>query len=452
MTGEEFYELAANAVKRKKYKQAKGYFMKALGKDPEYVEARRGLRAVAMKEYGGKAFPAVMSGLSDLIQVFVCKLKKNNDDGLVAGQKFLNACPVHSWTLKQMITFCELQEYPKSQSYFYGVLAELNPEDADLVIEAADFLANSGELELYEKAVGMMAQLCKAFPDDSDLAAERNRIDAIKMLNKVENAKTQADVLKDKDAAKKMEEESQQIKTADDLEKAITRALEREKAEPESARAREVLADLYSRKGDYPLAIQKFEESIELDPNNQNVQARLGDIRIKQVAEQVSSMEKRTDQLSGAEKDDHVARIKGKKKDLQDLKLSEYGRRLKINPNDLKTRFELGSLFFSARAFDKAIQQFQRSVQDARLSFRSSTYLGHCYKHKKLYDMAIKEFVGATKKAGASASDRLSAQYEAAICYEADGKSSEALDLFKAILEKDFGFKDVAARVEALQQ
>jgi tetratricopeptide (TPR) repeat protein len=406
-----------------------------------------------MTEYSGKAFPALMSGISDLIQVFMCKMKKKHDEGLVAGQKFLSILPVHTWTLKQMIDFAEAKEYHATQSYFYTLLVEANPEDVNIVLEAADFLSDQHSPELYEKAVNMMAVLCQAYPQDTDLSGDRNRIEAKKVVDKLENAETQADVLKDKDAAKNMEAESQQIKTDDDMDKAIERALSAEKKDPESARAKDVLADLYFRKGDLLTAIEKMEESIALDGNNQSTQSRLGDAKIKLIADQLTVMDERLPSMAdGAEKEDLESRIKTKRKELQDFKLSEFGRRLKINPNDLRTRFELGTLFFGARAFDKAIQQFQRSVQDARLSFKSSQYLGHCYKHKKLFDMAVREFLGAVKKPGATASDRLGAQYEAASCYEADGKSSEALDLFKSILEKDFGFKDVAARVEALQE
>lgn len=452
MTGEECYESAANAVKRKKFKQAKGFFLKALAKEPEYIEARRGLRAVALSQFDGKKAGALISGFSDLLQVFLCKLKKNYDDGLVAGEKFLYADPTHKWVLKQMVAFAEEKEYLQTQVHFYTILAEIDPENADLVIEAADFLSDQDNTDWYQKAVDMMARLCQAYPDDTDLGSERNRIEAKKVVNKLTNATSQTDVLKDKDAAKKLEEESQQIKTTDDLEKAIARALEREREEPNSARAKEVLADLYFRKGDLKTAMEKFQESIDIDPNNQNIHSRLGDTRIKVVADDVAALEAKLASSDGAQKEKLSAELKERRKSLQDIKLNEYGRRLKINPNDLKTRFELGGLFFSAKAFDKAIQQFQRSVQDARLSFRSSKYLGHCYRYKKLYDMAYTEFEAAAKKPGATSSDKLDVMYEAANCLELQGKADDALAKFKSILEKDFGFKDVAARVEALQK
>jgi tetratricopeptide (TPR) repeat protein len=364
----------------------------------------------------------------------------------------LSKVPNHKWTLSQALAFSEKLELVKAQGHFHTVLAEGNPDDADLVIDAADYLSDQGDPESFEKAVQLMANLTNAFPDDTDLSSERNRIEAKKVVNKLENAEDQTDALKDKDAAKKLEEESQQIKTADDLEKAIARAQERETAEPESARAKEVLADLLFRKGDLLEAIEKYKESIEIDPNNQSVQARLGDTQFKVIQDQIKNMEDRLPNLEGTELEDLKARLTEKKKDLRDTRLNEYSRRLKVNPNDLKTRFELGGLFFQAKAFDKAIQQFQRSVQDARLAFRSSQYLGHCFKNKKLFDMAITEFTNASKRPGANASDRLNVLYEMAICHELAENKAEALAAFKAILEKDFGFKDVASRVEALQK
>lgn len=450
MNSEELYELATNAVRRNQFKQAKGYFVKAIGKDPDNTKVWQGLRTVSQKEYDGKAMGAVMGGFSTLIQIFLNKVKKNHDDGIVACAQFLCLNPNHTWTLKQLLAMGENGEFMNLQAFAHQCLAEGNPENADLVIDAADFLSDQGDLELYEKAVAIMATICEAFPDDTDLSGERNRIEAKKVVNKLSNAENKTDVLKDKDAAKKLEEESQQIRTADDLAKAIERAIAREKADPENPREKEVLADLLMRRGDFDASITKYDEAIAIDPNNQNAQNRRGEASIKKVENQISVMEKKAKGMEGEDAETIKGRIKAHKKKLRETKLSEFTRRLKINPNDLTTRFELGTLYFNGKGFDKAITEFQRSVQDARLAFRSNVYLGHCFKQKKLYDMAIKEFTNASKRSGGSKTDKLNVQYEIALCYENDERKAEALDVYKSILEKDFGFRDVAARVEAL--
>lgn len=452
MKAEEYFELAANEVRRKKFKKAASFFVKTLARDPEHVEARKGLRAVALQEFTGKAFNVALSNLGVIFAISLCKMKKKHKDGMQRCTEYLAVNPNSPFALRKLIDFAEEEKKKKTMAHTYQVLAEVKPEDADLIVEAADFLSDQGDVELYEKAVTLMAKLCSENPDDTDLSGERNRIEAKKVVNKLETAESQADVLKDKDAAKKLEEESQQIRTADDLERAIERALAREKEEPESARAKEVLADLFFRKGLLVEAIEKFDESIAIDPNNNSVVSRRGDAVIKQLDNAVKSMEKRLPKLEGAELDDTKVRLKEAKKKLREGKFNEFNRRLKINPNDLPTRFDLGVLFYQTKDFDSAIQQFQRSVQDARLSFRSNQYLGHSFKQKKLWDMAIKEFQNASKRPTASGKDRLSVVYETAVCYEMSGRKPEALEVFKSILEKDFGFKDVAARVEALSQ
>jgi tetratricopeptide (TPR) repeat protein len=351
-----------------------------------------------------------------------------------------------------MIEFASEQEYNKTLTHFYLVLAEVDAESPDSVFEAADYLSDQNDPELYEKSIEMMNKVCELYPDDTELAADRNKIQAKKVINKFDKAESQADVLKDKDAAKNLEQESQQIRTDDDLDKAIERAEDRVASNPEDPRAREVMADLLFRKGKLKEAIEQFDKAIELDPNNQNIRARLGDARIEMFKMNATKIEKRIKKTKDpAERKEMMVRLKGTRKKLLDAKLAEFMRRLKVNPNDLKTRYELGVLYFNAKAIDKAIQQFQRSVMDAKLAFSSSLYLGNCFKAKKIYDMAISEFENAGNKPGASQNDRLGVLYETADCYVEMKKLPDALAIYKKILNKDFAFKDVSAKVDEIQ-
>jgi tetratricopeptide (TPR) repeat protein len=296
-------------------------------------------------------------------------------------------------------------------------LAELNPSDATIVIEAAEYLSELGTKAGYDKANKLMDNLAALAPDDTDLAAEQGRIAAKKSINTIETAQSTTDVLANQDEAKELELESQEIRTDDDLEAAIKRAHERDEKEPDDARHKETLGNLYLRKSDLLKSIDFFKASVQLDPNNQNALALLSDTKVKVLELQIAKMQKRKAKMAKKEeKVEQSQRIKVARKKLIDLRHQECKRKLEINPNDLKARYELGSLLFSIKKYDQAIQQFQRSVQDANLSFKSSEYLGHCFKIKKLFDMAINEYNNAYKKPGVNSQNKLNVLNEIGDC------------------------------------
>ncbi len=453
MTSDETYELAANAVRRKQYKKAINYFSKILKKDPEYINARRGLRAVQVTVAEESKIPAALKAPHLFVKVKMLMAKKKYDETIVACEEFLNIDPANIATLRTLLKCSTELEYHQTAMFTHESLAELNPSDANIVIEAADYLSDLGTKEGYDKANKLMTNLVSLDPEDTDLAGHQGRIAAKKSINTIETAQSTTDVLANQDEAKELEQETQEIRSDDDLDSAIERAVKRDEEDPDNARHKETIGNLLFRKADYQKAAEYFKNAVELDSNNQNAHARLSDTKMKILELQISKMNKRKAKMKDAdEKKQQSQRIKAARKKLIDLKHLECKRRLKVNPNDLVARFDMGELYFSVKKIDQAIQQFQRSSQDANLSFKSCEYLGHCFKTKKLFDMAIKEFNNAYDKPGVKINDQLNVLNEIGDCYVETNKFTEALDIFKKILEKDFGFKDISEKVQQLQE
>ncbi len=453
MNSDQLYKIAADAVQRKKYAQAIEFFTQILEKDPEFVEARRGLRAVERNINGKPNKIAVkLSGLPILLKIRMLDMRKKYEEGILACEKYLRLDPNDTWVLYKEAQFAIELEYTKTASFCYENLAEINPDDANIVIEAADFLSDLGTEEGYNKANSMMTNLAKQNSDDVEITSEQSRIAAKKTLGKYEKAETSHDVLKDKAQAQVLEKEGQEIKSDEDLDAAIERARAREQADPSSARHKETVADLLLRKKAYKEAIDTYRQAIDLDPNNEATKTKMGEARMLLLTQQLERIKARLPQVTGAEKADLEEKYRAGAKKMQELKLTEYMRRLKVNPNDLKTRYELGVLFMKGGEVDKAIAQFQRSVTDARLGFSSARNLGLCFKAKKIFDMAIQQFQQAGQKSGAKAQDRLDVLYEIALCHEELEQPDKALAVFKQILEKDYSFKDTSQRVEELQK
>lgn len=450
-TSDELFRSAADAVKRKKFSQAVSYFEQILEADPEYIDARKGLRAVAKAGGGENKFMAMISGSPILAKIQFAKSKKNFAEGIKLCEQYLQKDPGNAWVMHAEALFASELKYVKTASFCYENLAEMKPDNVDQVIEAADFLSDMGTPEGFEKANSIMNSLANRYPDDIDIRSDQSRIAAKKTLGHYEKAKTTKDILMDTKKAADLEDESQEIRTDEDLDKAIKRAEERMQKEPDSSRHTETLADLYTRKGKFRDAIDMLTRAIELDQNNENTKTKLGDVKMKVVTLQLANMEERLKEADEAEKRQLQDKIKAGRQKLKDLKLQEFTRRLRVNPNDMRTHYELGQMMFLGKEYEKAIQHFQKSVADARLSFMASKQLGMCFKAKAIYDLAISTFQEAMKKPSATAINRLEVQYEMGICYMESGKKDDALAIFNNILEKDYGYKDVAQRVAELQ-
>lgn len=452
MTNDEIYELAANSVRRKQFKKAINYFIKILKKDPEYIEARRGLRAVEINSVEPGKIPVVITSMHLFIKLKLLVAKKKYDEALMQCEEIFKKDPANLTAVKTMLKCAEEMEYPNTLQFAHESLAELCSDDAGVIIDAADFLSDLATPEGYEKASKLMEELVSLDPTNTDLVSEQSRIEAKKSINTIEKSKSATDVLANKDQAKELEAESQTIRSDDDLEAAIERAIQRDKDEPNNSRHKETIANLLYRKKDFQGAIEYFEAALEIDPNNQNAHSRLSETKIRVMEIKISSMQKRKKKLDGDDLKDIVKRIKATKKKLLDMRHQEYNRRLKVNPNNAEARYSLGELFYSIKSYDKAIQQFQRSATDANLSFKSCEYLGHCFKIKGLYDMAINEYNNAYEKPGVKTNDQLNVLNEIGNCYVEVEKIPEALDIFKKILKIDFGYKDIASKVEELQK
>lgn len=447
MNSEELYKIAADAVKRKRFKQALGFFDQILDKEPEFIEARKGIRAVLRSD--GKATKlAFLSGLPLLVQIMICGATKKYEKGIPLCEKYLRLNYQSVWALKKEAEFALKLDYKKTAAFCYETLAELAPDDADTVTDAADLISDLGD---FDKANNLMAQLAQKFPGDIDIAGDQSRIAAKKTLNAYETAETSRDVLKDQGETAELEKESQGIRTEDELQEAIDRATQRCEAEPDSARHRETLADLLARRKDFKEAVEVYKLAIERDPNNENTRSKLGDVRIRMLVVETERIKHRLAKSAGDKKAELQGRLAEANEKLLSFRLGEYERRLKINPNDLRARHDLGMLYFQTRELDQAIKQLQRSVSDAKYGFSSAYHLGLSFKAKKLFDLAIDQFNEAAKKPGIKPSERMEVHYESGICYLSQKKNDEALVIFKKILEKDYGYKDVAAQVEALQ-
>jgi tetratricopeptide (TPR) repeat protein len=118
------------------------------------------------------------------------------------------------------------------------------------------------------------------------------------------------------------------------------------------------------------------------------------------------------------------------------------------NPTDLQLRFELGEQLVRAKQYTEAIQELQRAKQNPNARLKAMNLLGQCYTEKGMLDLAVKQFQECASEIIAMDATKKEVLYSLGLVFEKMGKKDDALKCMKDIYEVDYGYRDVAQRVE----
>ncbi len=161
--------------------------------------------------------------------------------------------------------------------------------------------------------------------------------------------------------------------------------------------------------------VEALRRAAAADPNNQELQAQLAEFAKEASAQQVA-----------------VCR-----------------QRVEANPTDPQMRFELGQALFDCGEFTEAIPELQRARNNPHIRIRAMLLLGKCYDAKNMVDMALRQLEEANKEMFEMNDVKKEILYMIGILYEKQGKKQEALASFQQIYDAEYGYRDVAQRVES---
>ena len=122
------------------------------------------------------------------------------------------------------------------------------------------------------------------------------------------------------------------------------------------------------------------------------------------------------------------------------------------NPTDLQLRFELGEQLLKAGQLREALPELQRARQNPSARVKAMNLLGRCYTELGMLDLAMKQLEEASKEILSMDAMKKEIVYNLGLVYERMGERDKSLDCMKQIYEADYGYKDVAQRVESSYQ
>jgi len=160
--------------------------------------------------------------------------------------------------------------------------------------------------------------------------------------------------------------------------------------------------------------VKELEEQLAADPDNEELKSELATMKLDRSAESVTNAQARVDQ----------------------------------NPTDPQLRFDLGIALYNSGQFNEAIPHLQQAKRNPHIRTRVLLTLGRSFDAKGMYDLAMGQLKEALADLHGMDGTKKEVLYEMGLIATKMDDKVAALDCFKQIYEVDYGYRDVAQRVE----
>jgi tetratricopeptide (TPR) repeat protein len=330
-------------------------------------------------------------------------------------------------------------------------LLEENARDTKLLHELARLYHELGESEREVEIYNRISAI-----DPADAAAMRLGKDASARDSMKSGgwgaAASYRDLIKDKEAAVSLEQQSRMQLTEESLGRQIAEVYALHEAEPQNVDVARRLGALSEQKDDLDAAIAWYRYASDLTHGSDpGLIRKISDLGVKVTEREIAALEESIANSAGdtmvlAEKTSALAAAKKRR---AEMLIDEARKRVERNPTDLQFRFELGEHLMNAGHFREGLPELQRARQNPNARLKAMNALGRCYRELGMFDLAARQLEEAAREIATMDVTKKEIVYNLGLVYERMGNREKSLACMKQIYEADYGYKDVATRVES---
>lgn len=448
----EQWEKGKMALERHNYEYAVSIFNQVLEKEPAFYECREALRVAQAKKSGGGTgfFKKMISGAGSqpALAKGQLQLMKSPLEAIKTAEQVLNSDPNSVAAHKLLAEAALAAELPKTAVLSLQIVVKNAPKDHDAQKSLARAYSAAGQ---GEKAEQVMSELMRLRPGDLALADELKDISARKTLNEggyealSSGTGSYRDILKNKDEAVSLEQEKRQVKADDVAQRMISQFEAQIAQEPDNLKVLRSLAELYSEKKRYDLALETYQRIVTKEGStDSSLQKAIAETTIKKLDDAIARLDP-----SAPDAAEKLAQLKAER---NEFSVAECKQRAERYPNDLTIRFELGELYFKAGRIAEAMPEFQKAQANPNKRLQAMSYMGQCLARRGMNDMAARTLQNALKEKITFDDEKKDLYYALGGVLEKMGKTEEAMEQYKQIYEVDMEFKDISAKIEAYYQ
>ena len=444
-----------SAVEIRNYGYATSLIQAVLKEAPGFLDARKVLRKAEVAATKGKR--GFLSGLSTASLKGSGMVKKDPLAAMEAAEKSLESDPYNSQANNLLKDAAKAAGFPEIAAFALETIIEGSPKDTKVMHELGELYTEMNE---GEKAVKIYTRISELNP--SDLTAIKKSKDASARASMKsggwETAKDYRDLIKNKDEAVSLEQKNRVVKSEEMIDQQIAEVYAEWEAKQDAVDLSRRLAKLWEDR----FEVKQDSESLQgavyyyahtntlVSGTDPGVARKLSDLQFKQLDLSIKENEDWLAEYGDSDQAEDVRRqVAELKRQKDELLISEAKKRVERNPTDLQLRYELGERLVAAGQYTEAIPELQRARQNPNARLRAMNMLGQCYTEKGMLDLAVKSYKDASSEMLAMDSLKKEIVYKLGLVYERMGKKEETLNCMKEIYDVDYGYMDVAKRVES---
>lgn len=443
---------AMSAMELRNYAYAIQLLQAVLRAHPDFLLGRQLARKAAVAKSAGKrSVLGSLSSASFSVMRIQSQVKKDPLSALDALEKMLESEPYSPQANTLLKEAALAAKMPETAIFALETIVAGSPKDTKTMHELARLYM---ENERPSKAGDVYGKILEINPND--LAAVKGGKDAAAAASMQRGGwereeTTYRDLIKDKDQAIALEQQARVYRGDDMIDFLLGELSQKYVQDPENLDTARRIAELYEEKNDLENAVTWFGYAAQLSNYTDFALVRkVSDLRIKQLDSVIARLEEAVAlDPGGAGTSEQASQLQEMKRQRAELFLEEARKRVERNPTDLQLRFELGEILVNLGNYKDAISELQRARQNPNVRLRAMNLLGRCYTERKMFDLAANILSAAAGELVQMDNIKKEIVYNLGLVYEKMSQEEKSIECMKQIYEVDYGYRDVAERVES---
>ncbi len=438
---------------------------------PGFLDGRKLARAASLAQNKGKRTGFSLAGTTFSI-TSGGSIKKDPLVAMDLAEKSLANDPTSQQANQLLFEAANKAGFPEVASFALETLAGANPKDAKILHQLAAHYTNIHE---NDKAVAVYNRIIQLNPSDLDAIKKSKDASASATLKKgkwEEVAQSGGnlnfrDLLGKKDEAVALENRAKIVRTADQISQQVSEIYATWEPHQNNVDLSRRLAGLYEQWFEVTIADNGPSDEADgyldnaiwfythtnslLNGGDANIARKQNDLEFRKLDRRIKTLQDWLAQVDASSPEAHpyADELDMLIKQRDGSVLETAKKRVADNPTDLQLRYELGEALMNAGQFSEAIPELQRARQNPNVRLKAMNLLGQCFVEKGMLDLAVTQFKTAASEILAMDNVKKEILYKLGLAYEKMGKREECLSCFKEIYESDYGYLDVAKRVES---